>query len=97
MNAPRCTREWWQISADYTERGNFPHGIGAIDRKHGNIEVQARNDSTYFYNKKTFRIVLLAICNAKYEFSLVDIGSAGRQSDGRIFNNSLLGISIENK
>ena len=31
----------------------------------------------------------------KYEFSLVDIGSGGRQSDGRIFNNSALGISTE--
>ena len=31
----------------------------------------------------------------KYEFSLVDIGSRGRQSDGRILNNSELGISTE--
>ena len=28
---------------------------------------------------------------------MVDIGSAGRQSDGRLFNNSALGIAIENK
>ena len=32
----------------------------------------------------------------KYEFSLVDIGSAGRQRDRGILNNSALGAAIEN-
>ena len=47
--------------------------------------------------KKTFSIFLLAIYSVRYEFSLVDTGNTGRQSDDGIFNNSALGIAIENK
>ena len=40
----------------------------------------------------------MAICNATYEFTLVDIGDAGRNSDGGVFANSNIGIAIdENK
>ena len=71
----------------------FLHCIGAIDGNY--VNIQARNGSIYFIYKKTFSKALHAICNTKYEFSLVDIGSAG--SDGGIFHNSVLGIGIENK
>ena len=47
-------------------------------------------------NKKTHSIVLLAICTADYEFTLVDIGDAGRQSDGGVDSNSKLGYAIDN-
>ena len=40
--------------------------------------------------------MLLAVCNAKYEFTMVDIGDSGRQSDGSIYNNSHLGFAINN-
>ena len=39
---------------------------------------------------------MLAVCNARYEFLLVDIGDSGRQSDGSVYNNSHLGHAIEN-
>lgn len=45
--------------------------------------------------KKTHSIVLLTVCNARYEFTLVDIGDSGRQSDGSVYNNSHLGHAIE--
>ena len=38
--------------------------------------------------KNLFTIVLLAICNASYEFVMVDIGEAGHQSDAGVFANS---------
>ena len=40
-----------------------------------------------------FSIVLLAVRNANYEFTLVEIGEAGRQSNGG--NNSKLGMTID--
>ena len=43
-----------------------------------------------------FSIALLAVCNANYEFTLADIGEAGRQSNGGINNNnSKLGMTID--
>ena len=40
--------------------------------------------------------MLLAVCNAKYEFTIVDIGDSTRQSVGSFYNNSHLGFAIEN-
>lgn len=37
--------------------------------------------------------MLLAVCNATYEFILVDIGESGRNSDGGVLANSNLGIA----
>ena len=39
--------------------------------------------------------MLLAVCNGSYEFTLVDVGDAGRQSDGNVYANSNLGFSIK--
>ena len=39
--------------------------------------------------------MLLAVCNAKYEFIMVDIGDSGRQSGGSAYNNSQLRFSNE--
>ena len=55
------------------------------------------NSGSFFFNyKKTFSIVLLAICNAQYQFTMVDICEAGRQRDGGVFSNSNIGFSIMN-
>ena len=37
----------------------------------------------------------MAVCNARYEFTLVDIGQAGRQSNGGVYKNSKLGYAID--
>ena len=38
----------------------------------------------------------MAVCDAKYKFTLVDIGDTGRQSDGSVYSKSHLGYDIEN-
>ena len=53
-------------------------------------------DQNILTTKKSHSIVLLAVCNARYEFTLVDIGDAGRQSDGGVYKNSNLGHAIDN-
>lgn len=39
-------------------------------------------------------MVLLAAWDASYKFTLVDVGAAGRYSDGSIFRNSAIGESL---
>lgn len=51
--------------------------------------------STFFNYKKTFSIVLLAVCDANYNFTLVDIGCEGASSDGGVLQDSPLGTAIE--
>ena len=38
----------------------------------------------------------MAVCDAKYKFTLVDIGDTGRQSDGSVYSKSHLSYAIEN-
>ncbi|XP_065658657.1 uncharacterized protein LOC136083181 [Hydra vulgaris] len=85
--------QWLKISSEFYERWNFLHCLG----KHVVIQSPARSGSTHFNKKKKFNIVLLAKCDAKYKFTLADIGGSGRQSDGGIYNNSKVGFFIGNK
>ena len=39
--------------------------------------------------------MLTVVCDAKYKFTLVDIGDTGKQSDGSVYTNSHLGYAIE--
>ena len=50
-------------------------------------------DITPYYNYKGyFSIVLLAICDANYCFTLFDIGSYGSNNDSGVLANSEMGI-----
>lgn len=93
---PPLSREEWSEKAGEFERDwNFPNCCGAIDGKH--VAIQApRNTGTKFFNfKKYFSVVLLAISDANYKFTYVDIGAYGGQSDGGIYKNSLFGTAME--
>jgi len=41
-------------------------------------------------------MVLLALCDAGYKFTVVEIGGRGRRSDGGLFHRSALGVSLRN-
>ena len=96
-NAPCDEHGWKKIAKEFEQRWNFSHALGALDGKHVVMQAPARSGSSFFNYKKTHSIVLLAVCNAKYEFILVDVGDTGRQSDGSVYSNSPLGYAIENK
>jgi hypothetical protein len=74
---------------DFWVLWNFPNYIGAIDGKHA--WVQAPPNSS-------FSVVHLTLVGARYNFTVVDIGSYGRNGDGGggIFAHSKVGKYLEN-
>ena len=86
IKAPDSEEEWLVIATEFNDKWNFPHCLGPIDGKHVLIQAPARSGSNFFNYKTCFSIVLPVVCNANYEFTLVDIGEAGQQSDGTIDN-----------
>ena len=89
--------DWKNTAKEFEQRWNFPHVLGALNGKHVVMQAPPRSGSMFFNYKNTHSIVLLAVCNAQYEFTLVDIGDTGRQADGSVYANSYLGRAIENK
>ena len=59
------------------------------------MQAPARSGSSFFNYKRTPRIFSMAICNARYQFTIVDIGDSGRQSDGSVYANSNLGLRLK--
>ncbi|XP_057296209.1 uncharacterized protein LOC130625157 [Hydractinia symbiolongicarpus] len=78
LDVPDTESKWKEIANELKDRWNFPHCLGEIDGKHVVMQAPARSGSDYFNYKKTHSIMLLAVCNARYEFTLIDIGDAGR-------------------
>jgi len=91
---PPDVEQWKAIAREFWLKWQFPNCVGAIDGKHVRIQAPKNSGST-FYNYKNFHsIVLLASCDARYQFNMVDIGAAGSQSDGGILQSSEFGIRL---
>ncbi|KAJ8911941.1 hypothetical protein NQ315_011339 [Exocentrus adspersus] len=97
LKAPSTEIEWLKIAADFYTQWNFPNCLGALDGKHIAIQAPAKSGSLYFNYKRTFSIVLLACCDVDYNFTLIDIGAYGSESDAGICRNSIFGNMLEEK
>ena len=96
LKFPEKEEDWSQIQKEFQQEWDFPHCLGAVDGKHICIDCPKGAGST-FYNYKHFHsTVLMAVCDAKYRFLFVDIGSYGRDNDASIFSQSELSIGLEN-
>lgn len=97
FQTPTTTAEWLNISKDFENMCNFPNVIGAMDGKHIVFQAPKSDGSTFYNYKGTHSIVLLALVDAKYNFTYIDVGVNGRVSDGGVFRQSTLARAIANK
>ena len=91
MKPPTSQQDWEKIAKDFHTEWNFPNCLGALDGKHIAIECPGYSGSEYYNYKGVFSIVLMAMCDAKYCFTLVHVGNYGKENDAQIFNNSDIG------
>ena len=95
LRRPSSQEEWRRVSEGFERQWNFPHCLGAIDGKHVVMQAPRNSGSSFFNYKGTFSIVLLAVCDVNYCFTLLDIGDSGRHSDGGVLSNSGFGQAME--
>ena len=93
---PATANDWLRVAKEFEEEWNFPTCIGALDGKHIMIECPKNGGSAYFNYKNFHSIVLLAVCDAKYCFTIADIGGYGCSNDASILSNSTCGEIFEN-
>lgn len=93
---PNTEAEWDKIADDFMNKWNFPNCLGAIDGKHVNMKAPANSGSLNFNYKHSHSIVLLGLADANYRFTYINVGSAGRNSDGGVYQNSQLSNALEN-
>ena len=96
LKTPSSTADWINISEEFEEEWNFPHCIGALDGKHIMMECPQNGGSLYYNYKHFHSIVLLAVCDAKYCFSFIDIGAFGGNNDAAVLSDSAFGQSFDN-
>jgi hypothetical protein len=94
MPKPSDSR-WEVISFGLDGKANFPHCIGAVDRKHIRIIKPEHSGSMYFNYKDYFSFVLLAVADSEYRFTFVDIGAYGKDCDSTIFKETSFWVLLE--
>ena len=95
VQPPRSEVDWLNISDGFLEDWDMVHCIGAIDGKHVAIECPKNSGSLYYNYKGFFSIVLMAVCDARYCFTLVNVGDFGSNNDSGILAKSSMGKRFE--
>ena len=89
--------EWLEISSKFEELWDMPHVIGRLDGKHTRIECPKLSGTAYHNYKGFFSIVLLAICDANYCFTLFDLGQFGSNNAGGVLASFQMGEIFEDE
>ena len=90
VSNPKTAKGLKEIAASYSSRWNFHHVLGVLDGKHIRIRSPA-NGGSQFYNYKGYHpTVHLALVDANYRFTWVQVGAQGAVSDAQLWNESTL-------
>lgn len=81
---PQSEENWKQIANEFGQRWNFPNCVGALDGKHVVLQAPFNSESMFYNYKKSFSIILLALVNADYCFTFIDVGAQGRMNDAGV-------------
>lgn len=95
LRPPEKQADWLRISNEFETAWNLPHCVGAIDGKHIAMQCPRKSGSLYYNYKGFFSIVLMAVCDGNYNFTLVDIGQYGSNNDSGVLSNSEMGKAFE--
>ena len=68
--------------------------MGAVDGKHITIQCPLRGGSIHYNYKKFHSIEIMAVADASYKFTIVNIGDYRRLSGGSVFGSCNLGFAI---
>ncbi|XP_071652757.1 uncharacterized protein [Temnothorax longispinosus] len=90
------SEEWKKKSEEFLLKWQFPNCIGALDGRHMEIQAPPCTGSEFYNYKKYFSIVLMALCDANYKFTWVDIGQFGSISDGGVWSKTNFAADLEN-
>lgn len=87
-------QDWLDIAEGFYSKTQFPNCVGAVDGKHIRLECPPKSGTLYYNYKHFFSIILMAICDANYCFTIIDVGSYGKESDCNIFKKSSFGKKL---
>lgn len=94
---PNPTSEVWEKAAvGFFDGWQLPNCVGSVDGKHVTVKCPPNSGSTYYCYKNKFSIVLLSIVGPDYKFICVDVGGYGKNSDGGILEESIMGQRLKN-
>jgi hypothetical protein len=88
--AVRTSEEWLGIADEFNDICKMPNCIGSRDGKHCRIKCPPNAGSLYFKYKSFHSMNSLGVADANYCFTLIDVGTLGRENDSSVLVTQVL-------
>ena len=95
LKVPASPNELKEIAKGFEKTWNLPHVIGAIDGKHIRVKCPAGGGTLYHNCKGFSSIVVIAVRDSNYGFTMVDIGEYGSNNDSGVLMRSEINRRFE--